>query len=129
MVPSTDPHGFELDENLELTDPRAKEFIPASSKRRRGQAPATPFAFVHNVCNVFAHKQDHCCTPRTGSEDTTSSMQCNRGRDLYRNTGCYNNAISPRAAMTERNCPERIGKLFVSMGPEWGPPMRKEERA
>ena len=55
----------------------------------------------------------------TGSEDTTSSMQCNRGarRGLYFNTGCYNNATSPLTAMTARNCPVTIETLSSLGGP------------
>lgn len=91
---------------------------------------ATYFATC-TMCATFLLKtQDHALRPRNSlrGHDIEHAVQpglvtCNR------NTGCYNNAISPHAAMIERNCPARIGKLFLSVGPELGPLVRKEGRA
>lgn len=67
--------------------PRAKEFIPASSKQQQ-QHPAIPAARRLQHASPRAQCARRFCSKHritffapleTGSEDTTSSMQCNRG--------------------------------------------------
>lgn len=85
--------------------PRAKEFIPVFSNNNDAWRFRTPGAcntlcHVHDVCDVFCSKHRITCAPlETGSEDTTSSMQCNRGpwpvsqhwllQQRYQSTRCY----------------------------------------
>lgn len=84
VVPSADPMASNRKETWNWCVPRAKEFIPASSKWQY-LAILAARCLQHTLPRAqcaqrFCLKHRITFVPReTGSEDTTSSMQCNRG--------------------------------------------------
>lgn len=126
-VPSVDPHGFESDENLELTDSSCKgvhsSFLQTTTTTTPGiscrQAPATPSPMC-TMCATFLLKTtgSRFAPPETGSEDTTSSMQCNQGAwPVTATTGCYNNANRSDTLLRPR---ETVQRGLGSSSCQWG---------